>query len=181
MGRALSVFGWGSPGLGKTSTVAIPSILESDGVSIVAADCKGSLVKYTSGYRAQLGRVYYFNWNMLDKPESGEIWPRWNPFSDGNLPPKGLERDHYLLWIARYIAGGKDESYWGKLAGIALEGLLQFYVSKTEQASANDYFLGKLLDNGKLSAEDKDILLSYYALMRRNIPRRRLTICKTTG
>lgn len=165
LGRALSVFGWGSPGLGKTSTVAIPSILESDGVSIVAADCKGSLVKYTSGYRAQLGRVYYFNWNMLDKPESGEIWPRWNPFSDGNLPPKGLERDHYLLWIARYIAGGKDESYWGKLAGIALEGLLQFYVSKTEQASANDYFLGKLLDNGKLSAEDKDILLSYYALM----------------
>lgn len=35
LGRALSVFGWGSPGLGKTSTVAIPSILESDGVSIV--------------------------------------------------------------------------------------------------------------------------------------------------
>ena len=102
---------------------------------------------------------------MLDKPESGEIWPRWNPFSDGNLPPKGLERDHYLLWIARYIAGGKDENYWSKLAGIALEGLLQFYVSKTEQASANDYFLGKLLDNGKLSAEDRDILLSYYALM----------------
>ena len=80
-------------------------------MSIVAADCKGSLVKYTSGYRAQLGRVYYFNWNMLDKPESGEVWPRWNPFSDGNLPPKGLDRDHYLLWIARYIAGGKDESY----------------------------------------------------------------------
>ena len=165
LGKPLSVFGWGSPGLGKTSTVAVPSILESDDVSIVAADCKGSLVKYTSGYRARLGKVYYFNWNMLDKPESGEVWPRWNPFSEGNMPPKGLARDHYLLWIARYITGEKEDNYWGKLAGIALEGLLQFYVSKTEQALANDYFLGKLLDHGRLNPEDKDILLSYYALM----------------
>lgn len=168
LGKALSVFGWGSPGLGKTSSVAIPSILESDDATIVVADCKGSLVKYTSGYRARLGKVYYFNWNMLDKPESGELWPRWNPFSDGNMPSKGLERDHYLQWIARYLTNKPDENDCGKLAGIAMEGLLQFYVSKTEQAAANDYFLGRLLDNGRLSAEDRDILLSYYALMPEN-------------
>ena len=163
--KFLSVFGWGSPGLGKTSTVAIPSILESDNISIVAADCKGSLAKYTSGYRAKLGKVFCFNWNMCDNPEKGEFWPRWNPFSDGNLPAKGLERDHYLLWIARYMVGEKEDNYWVKLAGIALEGLLQFYVSKIEQASANDYFLSELLEHGRLKSEDKDILLSYYALM----------------
>ena len=163
--KFLSVFGWGSPGLGKTSTVAIPSILQSDNVSIVAVDSKGSLPKYTSGYRSKLGEVYYFNWNMSDRPDKGEYWPRWNPFSEGNLPPKGLERDHYLLWIAKYVVGEKDDNYWIKLAGIALEGLLQFYVSKIEQASANDYFLSEILEHGRLKSEDKDILLSYYALM----------------
>ena len=184
LGKPLSVFGWGSPGLGKTSTVAIPSILESDDVTIIATDSKGSLMKYTSGYRAQLGKVYCFNWNMLDKPETGELWPRWNPFSEGNMPPKGLERDDYILWIAQYMAGNREDNYWGKLAGIALEGLLQFYVSKTEQAVANDYFLNELLNHGRLNAEDRDILLSYYAMMPKeyataaieNLQNNRLTI-----
>lgn len=165
LGRPLSLFGWGSPGLGKTSTVAIPSILESDNSCIAAVDCKGSLVKYTSGYRARLGKVYYFNWNMSDKPQAGQFWPRWNPFSDCNLPPKGLDRDRYLSVISKYILSLQDDNYWGKLASIALEGLMQFYVSKIEQAYANDYFLSEILDNGRLNAEDKDVLLSYYASM----------------
>lgn len=163
--RSLSVFGWGSPGLGKTSTVAIPSVLESDNASVVAVDCKGALVKYTSGYRESIGKVFNFNWNMQDRPEQGEFWPRWNPFSECNLPPKGLARDRYLATISKYILSEQGDSYWGKLASIALEGLLQFYVSKIEQAYANDYFLSEILDNGKLSNEDKDVLLSYYALM----------------
>lgn len=165
LSKPLSVFGWGSPGLGKTTTVAIPSILESDNAGIVAVDCKGTLAKFTSGYRSTLGKVFYFNWNFVDNPELGEFWPRWNPFSGKNLPPKGHERDCYLNLISRYILSNEHNNYWEKLASIALEGLLQFFVSKTEQAYANDYFLSELLDNGKLRNEDKDILLSYYALM----------------
>lgn len=165
LNKPLSVFGWGSPGLGKTTTVAIPSILESDNAGIIAVDCKGTLPKFTSGYRSTLGKVFYFNWNFLDNPELGEFWPRWNPFSSKNLPPKGVERDSYLNLISRYMLSNENNNYWEKLSSIAMEGLLQFFISKTEQAYANDYFLSELLDNGKLKNEDKDILLSYYALM----------------
>lgn len=165
LSKSLSVFGWGNSGLGKTTTVAIPSILESDDASIVAVDSKGTLVKFTSGYRSTLGKVFYFNWNFLDNSEQGEFWPRWNPFSSCNLPPKGVQRDHYLNLISRYIISNQSDNYWEKLSSIAVEGLLQFFISKIEQAYANDYFLSELLDNGKLRNEDKDILLSYYALM----------------
>ena len=165
LNRPLSVFGWGSPGFGKTTTVAIPSILDSDDASVVAVDSKGTLARYTSGYRASLGQVFYFNWNLLDNPEKGEFWPRWNPLSPKNLPPKGPERDKYFVAISKYMLSKEKDNYWEKLSCIAMEGLLQFFVSKTEQAYANDYFLSCLLEKGKLSNEDRDILLSYYAVM----------------
>lgn len=165
LNRELSVFVWGAPGLGKTTTVAIPSILESDGANLVVAECSGALMKYTSGYRSQLGPVFYFNWALNDNPIKGEFWPRWNPLSPKDMPPKGDKRDKYIANLAKYLLPKGKESYWEMMAGVAMEGLLQFYSSKIDQACANDYFLSELLDKGKLSNEDKDILLSYYAMM----------------
>lgn len=165
LNRALSVFVWGAPGLGKTTTVAIPSILESDNANLVVAECSGALMKYTSGYRSQLGPVFYFNWALSDNPLKGEFWPRWNPLSPKDMPPKGAKRDKYISNLAKYLLLKEKESYWDMMAAVAMEGLLQFYSSKIDQACANDYFLSELLDKGKLSNDDKDILLSYYALM----------------
>lgn len=165
LGKCLSIFVWGAPGLGKTTTVAIPSILESDGAGLLAIDCSGALAKYTSGYRSRLGNVFYFNWNLTDNPAKGEFWPRWNPLSDKDMPPKGHERDRYIAGIARYLLPQDKDNYWEKMACIAMEGLLQFFSCKISQACTNDYFLSELLDRKKLNQEDKDVLLSYYGLM----------------
>lgn len=169
LSQPYSVFCLGAPGSGKTSGVAIPSILESDGYSIAAVDNNGGLARYTSGYRAEKGPVFYFNWELEDNPRQGEFWPRWNPLSFDNMPPAGKRRDEYLLFMARYLIplpeNSREDNYWVRLSVLALEGLLHFFVSKIEQAQANDYFLGLFLEKSKLGAEDREILLSYYADM----------------
>lgn len=164
-----SVLCIGQIGSGKTSSIAIPSILDSDNVCIFAVDDNGSLAKFTSGYRSKLGKVFYFNWDLMDIPEKSEYWPRWNPLSNKDVPAKGKNRDAYLAKLAKCLLEHNDnninESYWDRLADISLEGLLHFFVSKMEQAYANDYFLSKIIDKERLTSEDKDILLSYYGLM----------------
>lgn len=159
----------GETGCGKTSTVAIPSILRSDGSSIITIDNTGTLAKYTSGYRATKGPVFYYNWDLADEQEKGAIYPRWNPLSEGNLPPAGKERDEYISYMAAYIVAGdgqvQKDNYWDWLASGALAALIGFMTAKCSQAVANDYFLNKILENGRLNKDDKDILLSYYACM----------------
>lgn len=167
--RPGSVLCFGEAGCGKTSSVAIPSILRSDNACVVAVDNSGTLAKYTSGYRAQLGKVFYFNWDLQDEPDKGNFYPHWNPLGKGNLPPKGEVCDDYLAFLAGYLVSydrklNKD-NYWEWLAFISLQAFLQFMVSKVSQATANDYFLNQILERGRLSREDKDILLSYYLLM----------------
>lgn len=160
---------FGEAGSGKTSSVAIPSILRSDNCSLIVMDNSGTLAKYTSGYRAALGRVYYFNWDLQDDPDKGSYYPRWNPLAQGNLPPKGEQRDEYLKYISSFLIAYDNkisrDNYWEWLACSALYGFLQFLVDKVNQAFANDYFLNQILEKGRLTKEDKDILLSYYALM----------------
>lgn len=160
---------FGEAGSGKTSSVAIPSILRSDNSSIIAMDNSGTLAKYTSGYRATLGPVYYFNWDLQDDPDKGSYYPRWNPLAPGNLPPKGEYRDDYLNFLSGFLISydnrAAKDNYWEWLAFTALYGFLQFLTDKISQAEANDYFLNQILEKGRLTKEDKDILLSYYALM----------------
>lgn len=168
-GRPASVLCFGEAGSGKTSSVAIPSVLQADGMSILAVDNSGTLAKYTSGYRAQLGKVFYFNWDLEEEPDKGSLYPRWNPLGKSNLPVKGAVRDDYIGFLAAYLSGyDKDaaaENYWSCLAYTAMNTLLQFMISKTEQAAANDYFLNQILEKKRLGKDDKDILLSYYAAM----------------
>lgn len=163
--RVASLFGWGATELGKTSSVAVPSILESNSASVVAIDTDGTLFSHTSGHRGDLGRVFYFNWNLLDNPEKGEYWPRWNPLSAKDMPQKSEKRDLYLKRLAEHLLPRHDDEAWLKLSNMTIECLLNFFVCKIEQACANDYLLGRLLDNGHFEDEDKAILLSYYASM----------------
>lgn len=164
-----SVLCFGEAGSGKTSSVAIPSILQSDKASVLAVDNDAVLAKYTSGYRSLNGRVFYFNWDMCDNPEKRNFYPRWNPLSISDLPPKGEVRDSYLAFIASYLASYEQslerDNYWEWLTYRAINCFLQFMVCKTSQAMANDYFLNMVVEKGRLSKDDKDILLSYYVLM----------------
>lgn len=169
--RCASVLCFGEAGSGKTVGVAIPSILESDNACIVAIDNRNELAKYTSGYRATLGKVFYFNWNLTDEPLKNEFYPRWNPLSCKDMPNKDEEREKYVAGLSRYFITNNrndendSDNYWEKLAMVAMDGILHFFISKIERASANDYFLSEMMDKGRLSKEDKELLLSYYVLM----------------
>lgn len=167
--RTTSVLCVGEDGCGKTSGVTIPTVLRSDNASMIIADNSGTVAKYTSGYRSHLGKVFYFNWDLQDDVAKGSYYPRWNPISTKNMPHKGEKRDEYLAFIARYMVAEESkinkENYWQWLAFVAMETGLQFLLSKVEQACANDYFLGQIVENGRLSRDDKDVLLTYYAVM----------------
>ncbi len=167
--RPASILCLGETGSGKTSGIAVPSILHSDGMSVLAIDNHGTLAKYTSGHRAQIGKVFYFNWDLQDNPEKGIYYPRWNPLGRENLPPRGIKRINYLEYIAGFLAeydADIDKSnYWHWLVQNSLETFLHFMVSKTEQAKANDYFLGQIVEKHHLNKDDKDVLQSYYLLM----------------
>ena len=167
--RPASVLCLGETGSGKTSTVAIPSILRSDNTSVVAMDNSGTLARHTSGYRSQIGPVFYFNWDMQDDPDKGAVYPRWNPLAADNLPSKGPARDGYIRFLAAYMVSAEGhvekDNYWDWLASGALAAFIGFLAAKCAQATANDYFLNKILEHGRLNKDDRDILLSYYVLM----------------
>ena len=101
--KASSVLVWGASAQGKTSTVAIPSILESNTAAIVALDHEGSLADYTSGHRSGLGQIFYFDWSRTDNPSSGTYGPRWNPLSNKDMPDKNDKREAYLKKLAQHL------------------------------------------------------------------------------
>ena len=163
-----SVLCVGEMGTGKTSSVAIPSVLRSDNASIVAVDMTGLLPKYTAGHRSKLGRVLYYNWDLLDEPEKGLFYPRWNPLAKENIPAEQNEKDAYLKRIAGYlvnIGDLKNENYWNILTHSLMTSFLCYLTNKVEQATANDYFLKKLVEGKSFTKEEKDILLSFYIQM----------------
>ncbi len=163
-----SVLCIGEMGSGKTSSVAIPSVLRSDNACIIGVDMTGLLPKYTAGYRAELGKVIYYNWDLTDDPEKEMYYPRWNPLDDDNMPKDRKEKDAYLKRIANYLIDVDDcekDNYWNILANSLVVSFLGYWVAKVEQAKSNDYFLGKILEGKHLTKEEKDILLSHYVLM----------------
>ena len=163
-----SVLCLGEMGTGKTSSVAIPSVLRSDEACIVAVDMSGLLPKYTAGYRAGLGKIFYYNWDLLDDPEKKLFYPRWNPLDKANLPNDGDEKEAYLARIAGYLVDVDDaekDNYWNILAHTIIEAFLGYWTAKVNQAKANDYFLGKIVAKQRLVKDEKDILLSYYLQM----------------
>jgi len=163
--KPLSVFVWGGEGLGKSSCVSLPSVLDTDNACLAVADSTGGLAKYSSGYRSRLGKVFYFNWALTDAPEKGEFWPRWNPLSPKDMPVQRKNRQEYIRLLVKCLYPVEQDNFWEQSSREALEGLLLFFVSKTERAMANDYFLSELLENGKIAKADRALLESYYQSM----------------
>ena len=163
-----SVFLCGDDGAKKTDTVLIPTILSVDHYSLLVVSNDNKMAKYTSGYRAKLGKVFYFNWTLQDEPLKNEFYPRWNPLSKAEVPPKGELRDKYFAALAKYIILFGQEQKKDAVSSMAVKvfwALLEFFIAKVERAAANDYFLSILLEKHRLSKDDRELLLSYYVTM----------------
>jgi len=170
MPNTLSALVVAPPGTGKTAGVVIPTIFESDRLSIIVNDVKPELCYQTSGYRARIGPVFIINWGAQDEPDKGIYYPSWNPLSPTALPPLGPARDMYIDSMVAVLVeepkGGQDP-HWSKTGRNAMSGFLHFIASKCERARANDYFINKLSE-GSFDQEDANILATYYADMSDN-------------
>ena len=107
------------PGTGKTAALVIPSIIDSDDVSMIVNDPKPELADATSGYRAEIGYVFILDWSMVDEPEKGIFYPRFNFLSPLLVPAYGTAgRDTYLDAIAKVLIpegkGGGDKYFVDK-------------------------------------------------------------------
>ncbi len=170
MPNTLSALVVAPPGTGKTAGVVIPTIFESDSLSIIVNDVKPELCYQTSGYRNKIGPVFIINWGAQDEPQNGVFYPSWNPLSPTALPPLGPARDMYIDSMVAVLVeepkGGADP-HWCKTGRNAMSGFLHFIASKCERARANDYFINKLSE-GSFDQEDANVLATYYADMSDN-------------
>ena len=152
------------PGTGKTVGVVVPTIFNSQGLSLVINDPKPELCFTTTGARAKEGPVFVINWGAEDSPSEGIYYPSWNPLSPTALPSQGPERDMYVDSMCNILVedpkGGADP-HWSKTGRAALTGFIHFIASKCERARANDYFISRIYEK-KLDEEDKRVLESYY-------------------
>ncbi len=170
--ETLSTLCCAPPGTGKTVGVVIPTIFNSKGMSLVINDPKPELCYSTSGARAKDGPVFIINWGAEDKPEQGLYYPSWNPLSPTALPVAGPARDMYIDSMCNILVedpkGGADP-HWSQTGRAALTGFIHFISSKCEKARANDYFIGRVYE-GKLDAEDKQVLEGYYEEIKAHNP-----------
>ena len=166
-----SVLCIGEMGTGKTSSVAIPSVLHSDNACMICVDMTGLLPKYTAGKRTRLGKTFYFNWDLEDDAEKGMYYPRWNPLCEENMPKERGERDAYIKRMAGYLIDVNEvekNDYWNILANSIIVAFLAYWDAKVFQAKTNDYFLNKLVEGRHLPSDEKKILMSYYVLMQKS-------------
>ena len=165
--ETLSTLCCAPPGTGKTAGVVIPTIFNSEGMSIIVNDPKPELCYSTTGARAKVGPVFVINWGKEDNPETGEYYPSWNPLSPGALPAPGPARDLYIDSMCNTLVedpkGGGD-AYWSQAGRGALCGLIHFVASKCEKALANEKYIQKIVE-GSMTAEDKENLIGYYQEM----------------
>lgn len=165
--ETLSVLVLAPPGTGKTVGVVMPTIFESNNISIIVNDPKPELCYKTSGYRQTIGPVFVINWGAEDEPDKGIYYPSWNMLSNTCLPPFGPARDMYVDSMVNVLVeepkGGADP-HWAKTGRNALTGFIHFVVGKCEHARANDYFIGRLYE-GKLDDKDREVLEGYYLEM----------------
>ena len=162
--ETLSTLCCAPPGTGKTVGIVIPTIFNSEGLSIIVNDPKPELCYKTTGARNKVGPVFVINWGKEDNPETGEYYPSWNPLSPGTLPAPGPGRDLYVDSMCNTLVedpkGGADP-HWSKTGRSALCGFIHFISSKCERALANERFIQKIYE-GSMTAQDKAELIHYY-------------------
>lgn len=165
--ETLSTLCCAPPGTGKTVGIVIPTIFNSEGLSIIVNDPKPELCYKTTGARNKVGPVFVINWGKEDNPETGEYYPSWNPLSPGALPMPGPARDLYVDSMCNTLVEdpkGSADPHWSKTGRSALCGFIHFISSKCERALANEKFIQKIYE-GSLTAEDKEELINYYSDM----------------
>lgn len=171
MNNFMSLLVVGAQATGKTTGVVIPSILMNDDKCLFIYDMKSELFNATGGYRASLGPVFRIDFFGVDDPVNGVFWPTWNPLSDQDLPPPSPGRQGYIGGLVYFLLGdgptGTDP-YWIKAGRAALEGFINYFCDKCEQARANDYFLQRLYENA-MDDEDFEVLETYYESMEKTV------------
>lgn len=162
--ETLSTLCCAPPGTGKTAGIVVPTIFNSEGLSLIINDPKPELCYKTTGARNKVGPVFVINWGKEDNPATGEYYPSWNPLSPGALPAPGPDRDLYVDSMCNTLVedpkGGADP-HWSKTGRSALCGFIHFISSKCERALANEKFIQKIYE-GSLTQEDKAELINYY-------------------
>ncbi len=167
MNECLSTLCLAPPGTGKTQGVVLPTIFESNSVSLIINDPKPELKQLSSGYRSSIGPVFIMNWAGQDDPYNGIYYPSWNPLSPDHIPFEQDQRDLYIDSMCNILikdAGANADPHWVNTARAGLAGFIQFIVSKIERAKADDYFYSRL-ENGTFDKEDAVVLSDYYISM----------------
>lgn len=113
---SLAVVGPG--GSGKTTSLAIPAILEWDG-PVVAASVKRDLERHTALWRATQGDVWYYD----PTSATGRPTNTWSPLGMSETW-RGAMRAAAALVAAGSTGGVENKSYWESLGRILLAPLL---------------------------------------------------------
>lgn len=141
-------------GTGKTGGIIVPSILMSDGVSLIVNDPKGEAFETTAGYRAKLGPVFRVEWNRQGGSPS-----RFNPLDLGSLPADGAGRGDVMDRMAAILVEGDERVFWVSSGRLSLGAWLLFHIYEAEARGAVPTLSGALhafMSLGRLEdAEDE--------------------------
>ncbi|TKW61159.1 MAG: type IV secretory system conjugative DNA transfer family protein [Blastochloris viridis] len=127
--ESLSVLILAPPGTGKTSAIAIPTLLTSRN-SFIISDLKGELFDLTAPTRSTFSRVWYFN-------PTNKNTARFNIFAANMMPKSILDYSGHVLNAAHIIieAPQKGEDYFTKAARDAFAFFAQWLIWKNGETS----------------------------------------------
>lgn len=127
--ESLSVLILAPPGTGKTSAIAIPTLLTSRN-SFIISDLKGELFDLTAPTRSTFSRVWYFN-------PTSKGTARFNIFAANMMPKSILDFSGHVLNAAHIIieTPQKGEDYFTKAARDAFAFFAQWLIWKNGQTS----------------------------------------------
>jgi type IV secretory pathway TraG/TraD family ATPase VirD4 len=112
--ETLSTLCCAPPGTGKTAGVVIPTIFNSDGMSIIVNDPKPELCFSTTGARNKVGPVFVINWGKEDNPETGEYTGDNSKSPSGRTITEEQFQHRMILRRAMLAHGFKplDSEWW---------------------------------------------------------------------
>ncbi|MEQ9608292.1 MAG: type IV secretory system conjugative DNA transfer family protein, partial [Kiloniellaceae bacterium] len=141
-------------GTGKTAGVIVPSILMSEGVSLIVNDPKGEAFEITAGFRAKLGPVFRVEWNRVGGSPSC-----FNPLDLGSLPADGAGRGDVIDRMAAILVEGDERVFWVSSGRLSLGAWLLYHVFEAEARGAVPTLAGALhalMSLGRVDEEEDE-------------------------
>lgn len=160
----------------KTTSIALPSIFSNDDCNIVAIDTTGNFQKFSLGYRATLGKTLCYNWKDEDDKIKRNFLASWNPLAAKCMPETEDKKKKYIVNLATSILSTNGPC--DDITVAYLQGIISFFMEKTERAVANDYFLNILLRGSELEEDDHNSLMSYYVFMPDEVAQEAINLLK---